>query len=549
VTVDRGVGIEPEPAGTQSPLRWIRAVAIALVVIGCALRFVGLSSKVVWNDETHTGTVVAGASTEEIRLELLNGRVSTREEILAYQFPRADRSVFDSVAALYWDQPKHPPLYFVLARSWVTIFGPSIGVLRGLSASLSLLCLPLVYVLCRELADDDASPWLAVGLISVSPLHLVYAQEARQYSLWLFFVLLASWCLLRAVRSTRESAGRGWPWFAAYSAALALAAYSHLLSVYVAAAHAVFVLGAERFRFTTVVRRTAVSFVLAALLVSPWAAVVLLKSPDFGDWASWASKPLPIVRWLAKIPYGVSKLFVDMNRVHDGSPFVFSAIAGCALLIAGSCAMRALASAPRRMRWFVLSTAVVYWAPFVISDVFRQSWRATVIRYQFPSLLAVQLSVAFGLSYLLVSPRPRARLLGILAAVALLACGIGSGVAHSRATVWWNKFGADRIQSAVEVINRARQPLVVAILEGRGRGDALALAHAAADHVQFQYLQNVQPSQIAGRGREVFLWDASRKELGVLADLGWSAEAMEVRRFYRLIPTSSAGQITEMTEQ
>lgn len=39
-----------------------------------------------------------------------------------------------------------------------------------------------------------------MALIAVSPFHVLYAQEAREYSLWTVTILLSSAALLRAMR-------------------------------------------------------------------------------------------------------------------------------------------------------------------------------------------------------------------------------------------------------------------------------------------------------------------------------------------------------------
>ncbi|MEG3987264.1 hypothetical protein QUA13_08880 [Microcoleus sp. S28C3] len=42
--------------------------------------------------------------------------------------------------------------------------------------------------------------WIAVGLLAVSPLHVLYAQEARPYCLWPALILISCASLLRAMR-------------------------------------------------------------------------------------------------------------------------------------------------------------------------------------------------------------------------------------------------------------------------------------------------------------------------------------------------------------
>src|SRR5207248_4961479 len=90
---------------------------------------------------------------------------------------------------------------------------------------------PGLYWLCRELFGCSRTAWMAVALLAVSPFHVLYAQEAREYSLWTVAILLSSAALLRAARlQTRRT------WWA-YAASVALGLYSHTLFVLVAGAH------------------------------------------------------------------------------------------------------------------------------------------------------------------------------------------------------------------------------------------------------------------------------------------------------------------------
>ena len=97
------------------------------------------------------------------------------------------------------ENPHHPPLYYVINRIWGKIFGTSILAMRSLPAIISLLAFPCIHWLCLELFEESITGSVAIALIAVSPFHLAYAQEARQYSLWVVITLLSSEALLRLV--------------------------------------------------------------------------------------------------------------------------------------------------------------------------------------------------------------------------------------------------------------------------------------------------------------------------------------------------------------
>ena len=65
--------------------------------------------------------------------------------------------------------------------------------IRSLSALISLLVFPSVYWLCRELFNVPLLvPGVAIALMAISPIQLVYAEEAQEYILWLVTILRSS---------------------------------------------------------------------------------------------------------------------------------------------------------------------------------------------------------------------------------------------------------------------------------------------------------------------------------------------------------------------
>jgi uncharacterized membrane protein len=65
--------------------------------------------------------------------------------------------------------------------------------------------------------------WLAVAIIAISPFQIVYAQEARPYSLFVMLILLSSAVLLGGMRLKTNSS------WAIYAVTLVVGFYSHLL--------------------------------------------------------------------------------------------------------------------------------------------------------------------------------------------------------------------------------------------------------------------------------------------------------------------------------
>ena len=117
----------------------------------------------------------------------------------------------ETVRSLAVADAQHPPLYFGLLYLWAHLFGTTTAGLRSLSALFGLACLPAAYGLGREAFGDRArAGWLMAALVAASPVQGIYAQTARQTSLWLLVLLVGTWSLLRALRLGKK---RDWLWF------------------------------------------------------------------------------------------------------------------------------------------------------------------------------------------------------------------------------------------------------------------------------------------------------------------------------------------------
>lgn len=146
----------------------------------------------------------------------------------------------------------HPPLYFLLLHFAVISFGVTEFALRTLSTFANVLTVALVYptfLLVARIGKIQVSnriALLAALFSALSPFYVWYSQEARPYSLVLFWSLLALYTLLRALTSPVDAAGlsrfRAAPhpylYAAVYLIALAATLFTHYLSFVLLPFHA-----------------------------------------------------------------------------------------------------------------------------------------------------------------------------------------------------------------------------------------------------------------------------------------------------------------------
>jgi 4-amino-4-deoxy-L-arabinose transferase-like glycosyltransferase len=113
----------------------------------------------------------------------------------------------------------NPPLFY-WAEHFILMIGNSEAILRFIPAVAGTLTIPLMYILGKEYIDRNVGI-IAAAAWAVSPFLIYYAQEARAYSLMLFFITLALIFYLRALENNKLS---NWVFFGVFSA---LAFWSH----------------------------------------------------------------------------------------------------------------------------------------------------------------------------------------------------------------------------------------------------------------------------------------------------------------------------------
>lgn len=121
------------------------------------------------------------------------------------------------------------PLYSPMLRAWIALTGESAYAMRTFSLLWGVVCVALVYVLVKRLADGGAAGWAAL-LMTMSPYMVWYAQEVKMYTWVPMLALLALYALDRACEDARACARPRWFWWLVVLLATSLAFYSHILA-------------------------------------------------------------------------------------------------------------------------------------------------------------------------------------------------------------------------------------------------------------------------------------------------------------------------------
>jgi uncharacterized membrane protein len=407
-------------------------------------------------------------------------------------------------------------------------FGNSPAEVRSLSVLFGILAFPGLYWLSRELFEGKTAAWLGLALFSLSPFHVLYAQEARQYSLWTLTFLLSSAALLRAMRRNTVSS------WAVYGLAVAAGLYTHLFFALALVSHAVFMATIEGFRLTPRSFRFLCSVGGGLLAFSPWIVLVIM---DFfqihyaNDWASvQASWSYLVKTWM----------------VHFASPFVDSGSQGrvdsslrvVALVLIGYSLYCLVKEGPRRNAAFVLSTIAVPAIALALPDLILGGVRSATGRFLVQCHIGSALSV-----YYLLSSRVAGRgkwwstQVWRGAALALLLAGAWSCLVISRSETWWNK-DTNRVNAGVvATINRADRPLLIlSDPYPTTVGDVLSLSHLLDAEVRLQPITGSQVPELAEGFSDFFVFNPPEALIRELRQRQYELEEDESRILWRIVP-------------
>lgn len=492
------------------PPRWLRFLIILLLILGIFFRFVNLEKKVYWGDETFTSLRVAGYQWSEYS-QVFDGREYRIADIQKYQRLTPKKQLTDTINSLAVEDPHHPPLYYAITRFWQTKFGDSIAVRRSLPALISLLVFPCIYWLCLELFQSPLTGWIAIAIASVSPFHLLYAQEVREFSLWTVTILLSSAALLRAMRQyTNLSWG-------IYAVTLALSLYTFLFSILVAIGHVTYVLMFENFRFSKRFFAYIIASIAAILMFFPWGFVVLNNLSQIqvanADKISRVSLSYLIKTWavgLTRVFFDVQFGYQDPFDVKFGYDEPITYLIPITLILVVYAIYFLCRQTPKAVWVFIVTLIGVTALALILPDVMLGGTRSINARYFIPCYLGIQLAVAylFANKIYATSVTVKQQKIWQFILVAVISASVLSCVLISQAETWWTKYTDYYNAQIGRIINQAERPLLITDSPFR----VLPLSYAITPKARLQVVINVNKiPEISNKFSDIFFYSSDEK--------------------------------------
>ena len=181
---------------------WGYIFLFAIVVLAVFLRVYDISAKDVWCDEANS-VIIA---------ELNPSGIITR---MSY-----DAS---------------PPLYYLLLHYWMYAFGETELALRSLSVLFGILLIIAVYFIGKRIFSEKVGLYAAL-IASVAPIHIMYSQQIRMYTLLSLMSLMSMYYLLRFIQEKKCSL------LAGYGTFTILSLFTHNYGIFLLPAQALLIL-------------------------------------------------------------------------------------------------------------------------------------------------------------------------------------------------------------------------------------------------------------------------------------------------------------------
>ncbi len=518
---------------TKQQQFWWQLSLVILITIGIGFRFFHLDYKVVWHDEVYTLIRAAGYTRLEIDQQIFQDSIIPAETLQVFQRIKPGSTGLDTIRSLVLEDPQHPPLYFLMARAWMQAFGSSLWVSRLLSVLLSLLALPCLYGLSRELFHPpsaalqpvqaaehpvgDSVSWLAVALLALSPFEVLHAQVTRQYSLLTVVTIASGWLLMRALRTQTP-----WAW-ASWSLANLLGLYAQPFFGLVMIAQGVYIGGLCLLR-PALPRRVSpyhywapylIGVSCVTLLYAPWLWVMMTQSTQLLATTQWAADRPGVFHLIKLWILSFSCLVLDLDPGFN-NPLTY--LLRLPVLVLAGWGMLAIVRQTRPTTWlYVLTAVMIPFGLLAVADVVTGGQRSAVTRYLTASFPGVYLAIAY-----LIAPRllhlPWRGLLAVLTGCSIASCGT-SALAAS----WWHQppstFNA-------EIAHRVEQSPSALFASDRGNdftntGDLISLSYRLPPPTPLLlFKQPANPSSLSSH-RMLLLFRPSAQLIATLDQVGW----------------------------
>jgi mannosyltransferase len=277
----------------------------------------------------------------------------------------------------------HPPLYYLILKGWVGVFGSGLFALRALSVCAGLITVVLVVWLTALVANQRAA-FLAGISLAMLPLAVRYSQEVRMYALLGFWLTGAMIALVFWVKTPRRHA-----YLAAYALFIVAGLYTHYFAILGVIAHWLYLLTLPRSANDQRLRLVLqpgwwTANGVAALLFVPWLPTLAEQLANSGT-LSWM--PPATVRSIPSFLWQ----YLTLDNGTGLPPVVYWGLILSTLAMCVYCLI-----SDRHPAHLSRLLVIYFWAPLLL--IFAVSWRFPLMSPRYFVFSALALPMLLGIA-------------------------------------------------------------------------------------------------------------------------------------------------------
>lgn len=188
------VAAETQASPPSAGVRWHHwAILIAIIAIGAGLRFHQITRVGLWPDEFWSSVHLATGRGTSL-FDLPSGVLFNPPPAANFENAPAWWHIWSGLRGVI-----HPPVYLILLRGWIDLFGDADFSTRAFSALASLAGALVLFDIVRTMVSTNAG-LIGAAIMAIAPLQINISQETRPYPLLALLGLLACHALFRIER-------------------------------------------------------------------------------------------------------------------------------------------------------------------------------------------------------------------------------------------------------------------------------------------------------------------------------------------------------------
>jgi uncharacterized membrane protein len=464
---------------------WLIIVIIIVIIFGVFFRVTNIDKKIYWHDEVYTSLRVAGYNDDQVIETFFNGNIITAKELLKFQNLSPNTPLSNTIKSLN-KHPEHPPFYYILLRFWQDIFGSSIIINRSLSIIFSLLIFLLIYWVSWELFNDKLIALITVGLIAISPFQILYAQEAREYSLWMLTITLSSLFFMKSINTNKVI-----NWIS-YSLILSATFYTSILSAFLPIVNIAYIYLIRKSLVTKIKINFALYTLISVILFIPWIIVAIINIDILKNKTNWTNieKPLEFLANLWGLHF--TSLFADLGfPLYHWASYIFIILI---FSLIGYTFFFVIKNTDKNIWLYLLLSTLIPSLGLILPDIIFGGVKSSMTRYFIPAFLPIYLSIGYTLGK---KNQQKSQIWSIILLI-VFTFSIVSNFISSNAETWWNKSASYHNPAIAKIINQGENPLLITQDFEINRGNIISLSHNLKSDINLQLLAKdtlIIPSQ------------------------------------------------------